>query len=64
MAESFFASLKGESIDQQPWPTRSGARHAVVENIAWFNGTRLHSAWATDSDEYEVAGKEDFRQVA
>jgi putative transposase len=30
LPESFFASLKGECIDQQPWPTRAGARHAVV----------------------------------
>ena len=65
LAESFFASLKGESIDQQPWPTRSGARHAVVEYIAWFNGTRLHSALGyLTPDEYEAAGKEDLPQVA
>jgi putative transposase len=44
LAESFFASLKGECIDQQPWPTRAGTRRAVVDYIAWFNGTRLHSA--------------------
>ena len=25
------------------WPTRAGARRAVVEYIAWYNGTRLHS---------------------
>jgi putative transposase len=44
LAESFFASLKGECLHQQPWPTRAAARHATVEYIAWFNGTRLHSA--------------------
>jgi transposase InsO family protein len=44
LAESFFASLKGECLDQQPWPTRTAARHATVEYIAWYNGTRLHSA--------------------
>jgi transposase InsO family protein len=43
VAESFFASLKGEMIDGQSWPTRAGARRAVVEYIAWYNGTRLHS---------------------
>jgi transposase InsO family protein len=43
LAESFFASLKGELIDLQPWPTRNMARRAVVEYIAWYNGTRLHS---------------------
>ena len=43
VAESFFASLKGELIDAQAWPARAGARRAVVEYIAWYNGTRLHS---------------------
>ena len=43
VAESFFASLKGELIDIQAWPTRAGACRAVVEYIAWYNGTRLHS---------------------
>ena len=43
LAESFFASLKGELIDLQPWPTRARARKAIVEYIAWYNGTRLHS---------------------
>ena len=65
LAESFFASLKGECIDQQPWPTRTGARRAVVEYIAWFNGTRLHSALGyLTPNEYEAAGKEDLRKVA
>jgi len=44
LAESFFASLKGECLDQQPWPTRAAARRATVDYIAWYNGTRLHSA--------------------
>jgi transposase InsO family protein len=43
VAESFFASLKGECIDQQSWPTQAMARRAVVDYIAWYNGTRLHS---------------------
>lgn len=41
LAESFFSSLKGELIDTRAWPTRAGARRAVVEYIAWYNGTRL-----------------------
>jgi len=44
LAESFFASIKGELIDTRQWPTRATARHATVEYIAWYNGTRLHSA--------------------
>ena len=44
LAESFFSSLKGELIDTRAWPARSGARRAVVEYIAWYNGTRLHSS--------------------
>ena len=43
LAESFFSSLKGELIDQRAWPTRAGARRAIVEYIGWYNGTRLHS---------------------
>jgi transposase InsO family protein len=43
LAESFFASIKGELLDLQPWPTRAAARRAIVEYIGWFNGTRLHS---------------------
>ncbi len=35
LAESFFASLKGECLDQQPWPTRAAARRATVGYIAW-----------------------------
>ena len=43
VAESFFASLKGELIDTRAWPTRTAACRAVVQYIAWYNGTRLHS---------------------
>ena len=43
VAESFFASLKGELADTRAWPTRAGACRAVVEYIGWYNGTRLHS---------------------
>ena len=66
LAESFFASLKGECLDQRPWPTRAHARRAITEYIAWFNGTRLHSALGyLPPDEYEHANeKEDLTQVA
>jgi transposase InsO family protein len=43
LSESFFASIKGELLDHQAWPTQTMARRAVVEYIAWYNGTRLHS---------------------
>jgi putative transposase len=41
LAESFFSSLKGELTETQAWPTRAGACRAIVEYIAWYNGTRL-----------------------
>jgi transposase InsO family protein len=43
LAESFFASIKGELLDLQPWPTKAAARRAAVDYIGWYNGTRLHS---------------------
>jgi transposase InsO family protein len=43
VAESFFASLKGELTGTRAWPSRAAATRAVVEYIAWYNGTRLHS---------------------
>jgi putative transposase len=66
LAESFFASLKGECLDHQPWPTRAAARHATVEYIAWYNGTRLHSALGyMTPDEFETATDEEVvKQVA
>jgi putative transposase len=66
LAESFFASLKGECLDHQPWPTRAATRHATVEYIAWFNGTRLHSALGyLTPDEFETATDEEvIKQVA
>jgi len=30
--------------DDHAWPTRAAARRAMTEYIAWYNGTRLHSA--------------------
>jgi putative transposase len=65
LAESFFASLKGECLDQQPWPTRTGARRAVVDYIAWYNGTRLHSALGyLTPNEYEAGPKQEQRKIA
>ena len=66
LAESFFASLKGECLSQQPWPTRTAARRATVEYIGWFNGTRLHSALGyLTPDEFETTNpKEELSKVA
>lgn len=45
MAESFFATLKGELIDRQTWPTRRAARQAIFEWIeVFYNRQRRHSA--------------------
>ena len=45
MAESFFATLKTELIDRQPWPTRQAARRAIFAWIeGFYNRQRLHSA--------------------
>jgi hypothetical protein len=66
LAESFFASLKVECLDQQPWPTQAAARRATVEYIAWHNGTRLHSALGYMApDEFETATRQEaLTQVA
>ena len=66
LAESFFSSLKGECLDHQPWPTRAAARHATVEYIAWYNGTRLHSALGyMTPNEFETASRQEvITQVA
>ena len=58
LSESFSASLKGELIDLQPWPTRAMARRAVVAYIGWYNGTRLHSTLGYRSPaEFEETSK-------
>ena len=66
LAESFFASLKGECLDQHAWPTRNAARRAIVDYIGWFNGTRLHSALGYRTpNEFETAtNNQDLAKVA
>jgi transposase InsO family protein len=58
LAESFFASIKGELLDLQAWPAKAAARRAIVEYIGWYNGTRLHSSLGYRSPaEYEAHNK-------
>ena len=55
---------QGELIDTRAWPTRAGARRAVVEYIAWYNGTWLHSSLGYRSPaDYENSHRENVRQV-
>ncbi|WP_068927501.1 IS3 family transposase [Planobispora rosea] len=45
LAESFFATLKGELLDDRAWPSRAAARSAIFEFIeGWYNLHRLHSS--------------------
>jgi putative transposase len=45
VAESFFATIKRELIDAQPWPTRAGLNRAVFDYIeGWYNTRRVHSS--------------------
>jgi transposase InsO family protein len=44
VAESFFATLEREVIDDARWPTRNAARRAIFEFIeSWYNRERRHS---------------------
>ena len=45
MAESFFATLKGERVDGRTWPPRRAARQAIFEWLeVFYNRQRSHSA--------------------
>jgi transposase InsO family protein len=44
VAESFFATIKTELLDQRAWPTRARAHRAIFEWIeGWYNTRRRHS---------------------
>jgi putative transposase len=47
VAESFFATLKGELVDRpdrEPWPTRAAARQTIFEYVeVFYNRRRRHS---------------------
>lgn len=44
MAESLWASLKRELVDDANFRTKAEARQAIFEWIAWYNNRRLHSS--------------------
>ncbi len=45
LAESFFATIKGELLDRRSWPTHAAARAAIFDYIeGWYNTRRRHSA--------------------
>jgi putative transposase len=66
LAESFFASIKGELLDLQAWPTHAMARRAIVEYIGWYNGTRLHSTlgYLSPAEFEAIAAEEITKKVA
>lgn len=57
VAESFFATLKGELVVGSDWQTREAARTAIFEYIeVWYNRSRLHSSIGYMSPEaYELS---------
>lgn len=44
LAESFFASLETELIDRSRWRTRDAALGDVLDWLAFYNETRIHSS--------------------
>lgn len=57
VAESFFATLKKELLYRDSWPTRRGAKSAIIEYIVLFyNAKRRHSTLGYQSPmEYELS---------
>ena len=66
VAESFFATIKRELINDRAWPTRAGLQRAVFDYIeGWFNTRRLHSSLGYLSPaEYEAIHHSASRQAA
>ena len=66
VAESFFATIKRELINDRAWPTRAGLHRAVFDYIeGWYNTRRLHSALGYLSPaEYESTHHNATRQAA
>jgi putative transposase len=66
VAESFFATIKRELINDSTWPTRAGLHRAVFDYIeGWYNTRRLHSSLGYLSPaEYELTHRNAARQAA
>jgi putative transposase len=66
VAESFFATIKRELINDRAWPTRTGLHRAVFDYIeGWYNTRRLHSTLGYLSPaEYESIHHHASRQAA
>lgn len=65
MAESFFATIKAEMLDQQPWPTKAKAHKAIFEYIeGWYNTRRRHSSLGYLSSAAYEATRAHFPQSA
>ncbi|MFG1618342.1 integrase core domain-containing protein [Nonomuraea wenchangensis] len=68
LAESFFAAIKGELLDQRSRPTRAAARSAIFEFIeGWYNLHRLHSSLGyrspADNDGVRQSGASSVRHL-
>jgi transposase InsO family protein len=66
VAESFFATIKRELVNDRAWPTRAGLHRAVFDYIeGWYNTRRLHSSLGYLSPaEYESIHHNAARQAA
>ncbi len=66
VAESFFATIKRELIDDRSWPTRAVLHRAVFDYIeGWYNTRRLHSTIGYLSpNQYEARLLNTNRQAA
>ena len=54
--ESFYATLKGELVEQRDYLTRDEARADIFQFLeGWYNRRRLHSALGYLTPEQKVA---------
>jgi transposase InsO family protein len=59
VSESFFATIKNELTEHQPWPTHKALRRAVFDYIeGWYNTRRRHSSLGQLSPAAFEAGQE------